>query len=84
MIESPQEIRQKTFSVTRRGYDRAEVASYLAVLAADLTGSKPDQIRQKTFSVTRRGYDKAEVASYLARVAYELEQDTGRGTDRSG
>jgi DivIVA domain-containing protein len=76
MNESPQEIRQKTFSVTRRGYDRAEVASYLAVLASDLSGSQPDQIRQKTFSVTRRGYDKAEVASYLARIAYELEQDT--------
>ena len=76
MNESPQEIRQKTFSVTRRGYDRAEMASYLAVLASDLSGSQPDQIRQKTFSVTRRGYDKAEVASYLARIAYELEQDT--------
>jgi len=75
MTESPQEIRQKTFSVTRRGYDRAEVASYLAALAADLSGSQPDQIRQKTFLVTRRGYDKAEVASYLARIAHELEED---------
>lgn len=76
MNEGPQEIRQKTFSVTRRGYDRAEVASYLAALAADLPGSDADEIRRKTFSVTRRGYDRAEVASYLARIAHELEQRT--------
>ena len=81
MNESPQEIRQKTFSVTRRGYDRAEVASYLAALAADPSGSDPDEIRRKTFSVTRRGYDKAEVVTYLARLAHDLEQEAPGSED---
>jgi DivIVA domain-containing protein len=77
MNETPQEIRQKAFSVTRRGYDRSEVASFLASLASDLSSVDADAVRQKTFSVIRRGYDRAEVASYLARIALQLEGATG-------
>ena len=82
MNETPQEIRQKDFSVTRRGYDRAEVSSFLASVAADLASAEPESIRRKSFSVTRRGYDKAEVSSYLARVAYEIEQERAAGSSQ--
>ena len=42
MNETPQEIRQKAFSVTRRGYDRSEVASFLAAVATDTAPVLPE------------------------------------------
>jgi DivIVA domain-containing protein len=70
--ENQQDIRQRSFSVTRRGYDRAEVASFLASIASHLGSTDPASLSQKTFAKTRRGYDPDEVDAYLAILASQL------------
>ncbi|MEU2618912.1 DivIVA domain-containing protein [Streptomyces sp. NPDC007157] len=49
------------FEIVRRGYDRAQVDAYLALLAA---GTAPDA--PPVFDIVRRGYDRAQVDTRLA------------------
>ncbi|MER6534780.1 DivIVA domain-containing protein [Streptomyces sp900105755] len=49
------------FEIVRRGYDRAQVDAYLALL---VSGTAPDT--PPAFDVVRRGYDRAQVDARLA------------------
>ena len=71
MMEKPDQIRQKTFSVVRRGYDRAEVSEYLAHVATNLRTLDVLEMRRKTFNTARRGFDPGEVDTYLNMLAGE-------------
>ncbi|MFF4314654.1 DivIVA domain-containing protein [Streptomyces sp. 900105755] len=51
------------FEIVRRGYDRAQVDAYLALLAA---GTAPDA--PPAFDIMRRGYDRAQVDARLAEL----------------
>lgn len=58
------------FDVARRGYDRAQVDTYLTRLAeGTASGASP------LFDIVRRGYDRAQVD---ARITQLLNGGTGR------
>jgi DivIVA domain-containing protein len=71
------------FATTFRGYDRAEVDSFVEKTNAALASEDPARIAKATadaqavtFHVAWRGYDKVNVDHYLRRVA------RGRSDDR--
>ena len=77
MSDTPAEIRAKTFSVVRRGYDRAEVAAYLAEVSLNLDSPNVPELRPRTFSIARRGYDPAEVDTFFNMLSTQLQDRAG-------
>ncbi|MFJ9870802.1 hypothetical protein [Streptomyces sp. NPDC101165] len=51
------------FDIVRRGYDRPQVDTYLAGLAAGTAPAAPP-----AFDIVRRGYDRAQVDTRLAEL----------------
>ena len=65
------------FSVTRRGYDPAEVHAYLEDIAAACALGTPIDtalIENRTFRVVKRGYDRVEVHKFLYQLANRQPQ----------
>jgi DivIVA domain-containing protein len=51
------------FEIVRRGYDRAQVDAYLALLTSGTAPGTPP-----VFDIARRGYDRAQVDARLAEL----------------
>ena len=70
MVGNPKDIRNRSFSVVRRGFDRAAVRSFLDSLASALEGGhRIDELldlrEQVAFPTARRGFDQQEVQAFL-------------------
>ena len=79
MVDSPNEIRHKSFTVVRRGFDRAAVRAFLDSAAAAVeAGHRIDNLlglrRQAPFPTARRGFDQDEVRQYLNQLARGFQQ----------
>lgn len=79
MVDSPNEIRHKSFTVVRRGFDRAAVRAFLDSAAAAVeAGHRIDNLlglrRQAPFPTARRGFDQNEVRQYLNQLASGFQQ----------
>lgn len=79
MVDSPNEIRHKSFTVVRRGFDRAAVRAFLDSAAAAVeAGHRIDNLlglrRQAPFPTARRGFDQDEVRHYLNQLARGFQQ----------
>ncbi|ANP56032.1 DivIVA domain-containing protein [Streptomyces griseochromogenes] len=51
------------FDIARRGYDRAQVDTYLARLTTDPASGAPP-----VFDIVRRGYDRAQVDARVEQL----------------
>ncbi|MFE0514419.1 DivIVA domain-containing protein [Streptomyces sp. NPDC058964] len=51
------------FDIARRGYDRAQVDAYLALLADGTAPGSPP-----AFEIVRRGYDRAQVDARVTEL----------------
>ena len=89
MVDSPNEIRHKSFTVVRRGFDRAAVRAFLDSAAAAVeAGHRIDNLlglrRQAPFPTARRGFDQDEVRQYLNQLARGFQQPpVGEAADES-
>lgn len=79
MVDSPNEIRHKSFTVVRRGFDRAAVRAFLdSAATAFEAGHRIDNLlglrRQAPFPTARRGFDQDEVRQYLTQLTRGFQQ----------
>jgi DivIVA domain-containing protein len=76
-VETIERIRNATFTLTRRGYDRREVDSYLAKLSDWLEGGGADQVHGDTIQheLERIGRRTAKILTSAEEAAQALQAD---------
>ena len=76
-METVERIRNATFTLTRRGYDRREVDSYLAKLADWLEGGGADQVNGDTIrhELERIGKRTAKILTAAEDAAQGMQAD---------
>jgi DivIVA domain-containing protein len=76
-METVERIRSATFTLTRRGYDRREVDSYLSKLADWLEGGGADQVHGDTIKheLERIGRRTAKILTSAEEAAQALQAD---------
>ncbi len=76
-METIERIRNATFKVARRGYDKSEVDSFLAKLADSLKGGSVDPARSDTIKqeLERIGRQTAKVLTAAEEAAQSLRAD---------
>lgn len=86
-METIERIRNATFTLTRRGYDRREVDSYLSKLADWLEGGRADQVHGDTIrhELERIGQRTGKILTAAEDAAQAMhadaEQEAGRIKD---
>jgi DivIVA domain-containing protein len=76
-VETIEKIRNATFTLTRRGYDRREVDSYLSKLADWLEGGGADQVHSETIKheLDRVGRKTSQILTAAQEAAESLRTD---------
>ncbi len=80
-METIEKIRNATFTLTRRGYDRREVDSYLSKLADWLEGGGADQVHSDTIKheLDRVGRKTSQILTAAQDAAESLRGDAQNG-----